>query len=203
MNHTVEQGDCCASLGHKFGIPWKKIWNDGRNAALKDLRKNPDVLFPGDEIFIPEIEPREESCSTEQLHKFVLKLEKVKLRLRLLEDDKPRKNLKYKLKIGNQELEGTTDGDGKLEHDISPGPKSAILTTDEHDVYDLNLGGLNPTDENTGVHQRLQNLGFLGIEKSDETVEASVSEFKEKNGMEKNGTVDDATRNKLKEKHGS
>ncbi len=202
MNHTVTQGDCCASLGHKFGIPWKKIWDHGNNAALKEKRKNPDVLFPGDEIFIPEIEPREESCATEQLHKFVLKIEKVKLRLRLLEEDKPRKNLKYKLKIGNQELEGTTDGDGKLEHDISPGPKSAVLTT-EQDVFDLKLGGLNPTEEGSGVHQRLQNLGFLGKEKSQPVVDASVSEFKDKNGLEKNGTVDDATRNKLKEKHGS
>lgn len=202
MNHTVTQGDCCASLGDKFGIPWRKIWNHGSNATLKNLRKNPDVLFPGDEVFIPDITLKEENCATEQLHKFVKKIEKVKLRLRLLEDDKPRKNLKYKLKIGNQELEGTTDGDGKLEHDISPAPKSAFLTT-EQDVYDLKLGGLNPTEEETGVHQRLQNLGFLGKEKSQEIVDASVSEFKDKNGMEKNGTVDDATRNKLKDKHGS
>ena len=104
MNYTVKQGDCCSSLGYKFGIPWKKIWDHANNAALRQKRKTPDVLFPGDTIFIPDKTLKEEPCSTEQLHKFKKKIEKVWLRLRLLEEDKPRKNLKYKLKIGDQEI---------------------------------------------------------------------------------------------------
>jgi hypothetical protein len=202
MNYTVKQHDCCSSLGHKYGIPWKKIWNHPKNAALKQKRKNPDVLFPGDLIFIPEITLKEEPCATDQLHKFKRKVDKVWLRLRLLEEDKPRKNLKYTLIIGNQTIEGTTDGNGKLEHKISPNPKEAWVKT-ETDVYHLKLGGLDPTEEDAGVEQRLQNLGFLGKDKSDEKVDASVKDFKKKNGLGETEEVNAATRSKLLEKHGS
>lgn len=202
MNYTVRQGDCCAHLGYKFGIPWKKIWNHANNAALKQKRKTPDVLFPGDAIFIPEKTLKEEQCGTEQLHKFKKKIEKVWLRLRLLEEDKPCRNLKYTLKIGGKEIEGTTDGNGKLEHKISPALREAWVIT-ETEVHHLKLGGLDPTEEKSGVEQRLTNLGFLGKQKSAAIVEASVKEFKDKNGLEKTGEVNTATRSKLLEKHGS
>lgn len=202
MNYTVQQGDCLSSLGYKFKIPWKKIWDHANNAALKQKRKSPDVLFPGDVIFIPEKTLKEENGATDQKHKFKKKLEKVWLRLRLLEEDKPRKNLKYTLKIGNQEIEGTTDGDGKLEQKISPGEKEAWVKTKE-DIYHLQLGFLDPEKEDSGVQQRLQNLGFLGTDKSAAKVSGSVKEFKKKNGLGETEEVNDATRNKLLEKHGS
>lgn len=202
MNYTVKQGDCCSSLGYKFGIPWKKIWDHASNAALRQKRKTPDVLFPGDAIFIPDKTLKEEPCSTEQLHNFKKKTEKVWLRLRLLEEDKPRKNLQYKLKIGDQEIEGTTDGNGKLEHKISPKHPEAWVIT-EIDVYHLTLGALDPTEEDSGVENRLQNLGFLGRQKSPAIVESSVKAFKDKNDLGNTGDVNAATRSKLLEKHGS
>ena len=202
MDYTVQQGDCLSSIGYKFKVPWKKIWDHGNNAALKQKRKSPDVLFPGDVLFIPEKTLKEENGATDQKHKFKKKLEKVWLRLRLLEEDKPRKNLKYTLKIGNQEIEGTTDGDGKLEQKISPAEKEAWVKTEE-DVYYLQLGNLDPTDENSGVEQRLQNLGFLGLDKSAEKVSSSVKDFKKKNSLGETDEVNEATRSKLLEKHGS
>jgi N-acetylmuramoyl-L-alanine amidase len=202
MNYTIKQGDCCASLEHEFGIPWKSIWNHASNTTLKQKRKTPDVLFPGDEIFIPETRLKEEPCATEKLHKFKKKVENVWLRLRLLEEDEPRRNLKYTLKIGDKEIKGTTDGNGKLEHKISPAPREAWVIT-ETDIYHLTLGGLDPTEEDSGVEQRLTNLGFLGNEKSPAIIEAAVKEFQDKNGLEQTGEVNDATRSKLLEKHGS
>jgi N-acetylmuramoyl-L-alanine amidase len=202
MNYTVQQGDCLSSLGYKFKIPWKKLWDHANNAALKQLRKSPDVLFPGDVIFIPEKTIKEEAGATDQKHKFKMKLEKVWLRLRLLEEDQPRRNLNYTLKIGNKEINGTTDGNGKLEQQISPAEKEAWVTTAE-DVYYLQLGFLDPESEDSGVQQRLQNLGFLGTDKSAEKVSSSVKEFKKKNSLGESEEVNDATRTKLHDKHGS
>lgn len=201
INHVVKPGDCCASLGFQFKVPWKKIWEYGENAEVKQLRKSPDVLNPGDKLVIPR-EMGEEQCATDQRHNFVKKIEKIKLRVVLLEEDQPRKNLKYTLKIGSDEIQGTTDGSGKLEHEISPGHKKASLITDDS-VYELNLGHLNPKEVDSGVEQRLQNLGFLGRNKSAPIKSAAVTQFKDKNGLPKNDTVDDATRDKLLEKHGS
>ncbi len=202
MEYTVKKGDCLASLGYKFKMPWKKIWEHGNNAALRQKRKSPDVLFPDDVVFIPDKTLKEENGATDQKHKFKLKVEKIWLRLRLLEDDEPRKNLKYTLKIGNQEIQGTTDGDGKLEQKISPKEKEAWVKTDE-DVYHLQLGFLDPENENSGVEQRLQNLGFLGIDKSGGKVSSAVKEFKKKNSLGETDEVNEATRTKLHDKHGS
>jgi hypothetical protein len=106
------------------------------------------------------------------------------------------------LEIDGQKIDGKTDGNGKLEQKISPGATEAWVKTDT-DIYYLKLGGLDPTEENTGVEQRLQNLGFLGNEKTEENVSASVKDFKKKNGLGETEEVNAATRAKLIEKHGS
>ena len=52
--HKVVQGEHLFGIARKYGFPdWKKIWNHGQNAELKELRKNPNVLFPGDELLFP------------------------------------------------------------------------------------------------------------------------------------------------------
>ncbi|MGB9698788.1 MAG: LysM peptidoglycan-binding domain-containing protein [Thermodesulfobacteriota bacterium] len=52
--YTVKQGDCLSSIGEKYGIFWEKIWNQPKNDKLKEKRKNPNILYPGDVIFIPD-----------------------------------------------------------------------------------------------------------------------------------------------------
>lgn len=202
MDYTVQQGDCLSSIGYKFKIPWKKIWEHGNNAALKQKRKSPDVLLPGDVLFIPEKTLKEENGATDKNHKFKLKVEKVWLRLKLLEEDKPRANLDYTLIIDGKEIKGKTDGSGKLEQKISPAVKEAWVKTKE-DVYYLQLGNLDPETEDSGVAQRLQNLGFLGKNKTPENKSAAVKEFKKKNSLGETEEVNSATQNKLVEKHGS
>jgi hypothetical protein len=202
MEYTVEQHDCLSSLGEKFGIPWEIIWNHSENAALKQKRKNPHVIFPGDKIFIPEIEIKEEIGATEKKHKFKKKSEKVLLRLRLLEEDVPRKNLKYTLVVNDQNIEGTTDGDGKLEQKIPASATEAWIKTKE-DVYHLKLGGLDPVEEDSGIEQRLKNLSFLGNEANAEAIAAAIKAFQEKHGLSATGNIDEAVRNKLRDIHGS
>lgn len=202
MNYTVIQGDCLSSIGEKYGIPWKKIWNHAENAAFKQARKDPNVLYPGDVLFIPDKGLKEENGSTEQKHKFVKKTDKVWLKVRLLEEDEPRKNLSYTLKFDGKSVTGTTDGDGKLEEEISDSTSEAWIKTDE-DVYYLKVGHLDPVEEDSGVAQRLQNLAFLGKDYDDESLSAAIKDFQKKYGLGETGTADDATQSKLKEKHGS
>ena len=50
--YTVKQGDYLAKIAAQFGFTnLKTIWDDPQNAKLKELRKNPNVLFPGDQLF--------------------------------------------------------------------------------------------------------------------------------------------------------
>jgi hypothetical protein len=64
--------------------------NHPENASLRQLRKDPNVLYPGDEIFVPERTERLESCATDQSHKFNEEDTGAKVKLRLLDADQPR-----------------------------------------------------------------------------------------------------------------
>jgi LysM repeat protein len=129
-NHIVVQGEHLSGIAKKYGFSsYKTIWDHGQNAELKKKRQNPNVIFPGDQLFIPDKEEKVESRNTEKKHTFELKAEKLKLRL-ILEDlyEKPIANAKCELQIENDSTELTTDGQGKIERDIKPTDARVFLT---------------------------------------------------------------------------
>ena len=205
MEYTVQQNDCLANLAAQFGFSWKTIWNHPQNAQLKQKRKNPNILLPGDIVFIPEKKLKEESAASQKLHRFKKKREKVMFRLRLLEEGEPRRNTAYTLLVGDLTFRGTTNGEGKLEHEIPADAHSAILTTAE-DSYSLQLGGLDPVEEVSGAQHRLQNLGFLPAAADgelNESTSAALRDFQQQHGLTVNGELTEATKSKLLEIHGS
>ena len=46
--YTVESGDSLSKIGGKYGIAWKAIWDSNR-----DILKDPDKIYPGQELKIP------------------------------------------------------------------------------------------------------------------------------------------------------
>ena len=115
-------------IAKKYGFSsHKKIWDHAQNAELKKQRQNPNVIFPGDQLFIPDKSEKKETRNTGQRHQFVLKTEKLKLRL-VLEDlyEKPIANAPCELRVENETFRLTTDGKGKIERDIKPGTRSAV-----------------------------------------------------------------------------
>jgi len=125
-------------------------------------------------------------------------------------DDEPRANVAYKLEVEGQVFTGTTDGDGRLEHDIPPDAARGQLIlepdTPNESIFPLNLGHLDPVSELSGVKQRLANLSY-GCGDCDDEETPQLAEalraFQAKHGLSINGEADDATRNKLKEVHGA
>jgi spore germination protein YaaH len=56
--YTVRAGDTLTSIAAQFGIPnWQALYHDPGNAAFRALRPNPDVIAPGDILFIPSSAP--------------------------------------------------------------------------------------------------------------------------------------------------
>jgi Putative peptidoglycan binding domain len=203
-NVTVDSGDCISTIAASHGFYWETIWNHPQNSALKQKRKDPGILFPGDIVFVPDVQVKTETRASGHHYKFVKKNNLVTLRLRLMNEFHARNGLKYSLKVGNLVLNGVTDGGGHLEKKIPVFATQAFLTTKE-DSYELAIGTLAPIEENLGVQHRLQNIGYLSEDASGQitaATTAAITKFQKDHGLTADGNLTDATRNKLKELHG-
>src|SRR2546422_4811278 len=145
IEHKVEQGDCLSSIAFQYGFFPATVWDDPANAKLKALRKDPNVLLPGDIVIVPDKRPKRMSVATNQVHPFRRKGVPERLRLQLLVAGKPRANEPYKLDIDGSVISGTTDGDGMVVEWIPPDAKHCrLILEDGAEEYDLDLAHLDP-----------------------------------------------------------
>jgi N-acetylmuramoyl-L-alanine amidase len=204
--HVVRQGECLSSIARTYGFAdYRTIWDDAQNATLKRERKNPDLLFPGDKLFIPEKGGREETGGTESRHRFVTRSTSVRLELAIRVDNEPVSGKPYTLRVGDRELQGTTDGDGVLRETIDPTAAHGHLRFDDPPLeWNLEIGHLDPVGKDTGVQARLNNLdhpcgdadGIPGPR-----TRAAVRQFQSRHGLRVTGAIDAATRDALRKTH--
>jgi hypothetical protein len=202
---TVSQGDSIPSLAKDYGFFPDTIWNHGANAGLRAKRKSMNQLFPGDEVFIPDLQKRIETRGTDATHKFKRKGVPARIKMQVLLLGEPRKNEPYVLVIDGKSYSGTLDGEGKFEQVIPPNAKGGqLLLNGGKESIPVNIGYLNPVSEVSGMQQRLNNLGFFcGNEDGDldDKTKEAVSNFQQRNGLKVTGAPDAATQAKLQELH--
>ncbi len=162
IDYTVHQGDCISSIANQFGFFEDTIWYHEANAELRQIRPDPNVLQPGDIVSIPDRSPKQESCGTDQRHRFVRKGIPVMLDIQLFDEDEPRSNLPFTVVVEGQYLEGSTDGEGRIRIGIPPGARNAELRLENDAPILLNLGEMDSDDTIEGLQARLHNLGFYG-----------------------------------------
>ena len=170
--HFVVQGEYLSKIARAHGFAdFHTIWDAPENKDLKEKRKNPNVLYPGDKLVIPDKEIREESRATEKKHKFELQGEKLTLRIKLMDlKNKPVEGHECTLIVEGDSKEFKTKSDGILEEEIStdhgtgklldrgkPDPKLPFNPPLE---VPLKVGHLDPEDKVSGQIARLNNLGY-------------------------------------------
>jgi hypothetical protein len=126
-------------------------------------------------------------------------------------EEEPMANADYILEADGQRVgEGKADGDGYVTIPLIPNAQAGKLIVnkgkpDERAIA-LDLGGMDPVDEVTGVRKRLKNLGYVcqseGPDDSPD-LKTALTKFQERNSLEPTGKLDDTTRNKIKDLHGS
>ena len=208
--HTVKQGECISSIAYKYGFFPDTLQQEAENSELMQSQRNPDILYPGDVINIPEKKEKSESIDTEKRHTFVRKGVPVYLKLRLLDDEqKPRANVDYTLSVDSLTFTDTTDYDGYIDKPIPPDSKRAILKLkidEKTEVYEIPLGHIDPIEEISGIQERLHNLGYdcgnIDGEFGDKT-RKMMNLFQRQNGLEETDVINDETRQKLLDLHGS
>lgn len=191
IQHRVRQGECIASIAHEHGFHWETLWDHPENRALAQARRDPNCLAPGDEVVIPDREVKAVSVPTGASHRFRLRTTPVKLRLELLRDGEPRSNEPYTLVVDGVDHQGTTDESGRLECWVAPGARQGSLVVGG-DEYEVLLRHLDPGDTDTGIQQRLANLGLY-----DGDLRAALADFQLQQGLAATGEPDAATLERL------
>ena len=222
--YQVQAGDCLASIAKKFGFrDYRVIYDDPNNKEFKKARPDPNVIYPGDALYIPDPKPSTKTApaKTDKRNKFVVNVEKLLLRIQVKdEDEKPLSGKSYELRLGTSDVrKGATDGDGIVEQPIDATTAAAKLLVFDGDpktgplyVWDVAIGHLNPAETLSGSKARLNNLGYFCGEATESVDDASdgpdlvttlaIAGFQETNGLERTGTLDDATAKELVEVHG-
>src|SRR5579872_3008995 len=58
--HVVSEGENLTLIARKYGLSsYRKIWNHPDNGDLREKRGTPDLLCPGDRVYVPDTEPAE------------------------------------------------------------------------------------------------------------------------------------------------
>jgi hypothetical protein len=214
--HVVEQGEYLSQIAFEAGFRnYEAVWNDAANADLKKKRQNPNVLFPGDVVVIPDRKTREESVATDQRHRFKVTIPKLKLRIRLIGlDSKPAADVEVDITIDGNVTPVTTPGDGMIEQLLSPIARGgSIRFKDERTAFkqqiaiEVKVGHLDPVEEESGQRGRLNALGYEAgdpAKSGDGSLEfrSAVEEFQCDHASKVDGVVGPLTRKKLQDVYG-
>lgn len=109
---------------------------------------------------------------------------------------------------GVEVAKGQTDGDGRIQEKVPTASSAGTLIlhqgTDTEQRYDLRWRHMDPLKEVSGVCKRLFNLGLPCPPETTVTpaVAGALRIFQQQNNVPVTGQADEATRAKLKEKHG-
>jgi hypothetical protein len=211
--HTVRQGECLASLAAQYGLPdWRAIYNHPENASFQQKRPNPNVIAPGDRVYIPDKDALFKNGTTDSKNPFVLARDKTSLLIVAADQDgNPYQQYDYKLTVGENVYEGKTDSEGMLRHVIDARAAEGELTVwwpgtpPRHCTWQLKLGHLDPVNQISGIQARLNNLGYnagpvdgiLGP-----LTKAAVTRFQQKYQLTADGDPGPITQSKLEEIYG-
>jgi hypothetical protein len=210
--HVVVRGEHLASIAERYGFEnFETIWNAPENSELRKHRENPSTLLPGDEVLVPDKTEPAFARPAAQSHKFVVHVPQTLLRLRVLDlYGDPVASTDGVLTIDGRGQDVTTDGDGRLEIPIRRDARSAHLALGTI-AFDLSIGALDPLPEDTGIEQRLGNLGYPtrdpdddggeGVEHA-EQLALAVELFQDDSGVTPDGEADATFVDRLGKRYG-
>src|SRR5947207_1978429 len=73
VTHIVRRGDWLSRIAKKYGYRnWVVIYEAPENSEFRRKRPDPNLIYPGDKIVIPNKEPKDEKGTTGQKNKFEL-----------------------------------------------------------------------------------------------------------------------------------
>ena len=204
--YVVRPGDYLKKLSHALGFDADGAWDHPKNADMKKQR-DPNLLHPGDVLYVPDRAPKWEALIKGKTNAYVATVPRTKVHLSFRELNKPRASERYVIHGMGEPKEGTTDGEGALEVEVPVHVREIQVTFPKAYVtYAVRIGDMDPVDEPSGVRKRLQHLGFYE-QAPDADLEAADARglvaFQRARGLPETGVLDDTTKTRLIADHGS
>jgi hypothetical protein len=162
--YVIKQGDYLAKLAYTLGFDANTVWNDPKNADLRTLRPDPNILWPTDVLYIPDpVDAAPMTLSSGTTNTFVTDPPTIPMNLRFLEPECASQACTV------QELPLltglTTDSNGSVSFSVPITSETlTVAFTDSGKTFTIALGALDPIDTLSGVFQRLQNLGYIDVD---------------------------------------
>jgi hypothetical protein len=184
----AQQGDCIYSIAARAGHLWQTVWNHPENRELREARKDPGILLPGDRVFVPQLKVKSLMLQSGKRYRIVIEGQLVWLRLRMYDGDgELLARTEYRLTVGQREQLVTTDDEGSLEAQVPVLAKQArLVQVATGEAFTVLLGHMDPTGSPGAVRKRLANLGYHeGGEEGemsaelDEIAEALLADFRQ------------------------
>lgn len=213
--HTVVKGDHLQKLAKENGLTdWRDIYDAPENAEFRKLRPDPNFIFPGDQVFIPDLLPPAPFTIDPGTHQpFEVSSPLLRLQFKVTNafGAHPLVGKDYELSVLDQVFEGQVPANGIIDHEVLASATTATLTVTpepggESIVFQIDIAQLAPIDTTEGIQARLQSLGYQigeidGV--NDARVRHAVVRFQRQHGLTVDGIAGPQTQAKLKQVYGS
>jgi hypothetical protein len=214
LKHVAGQGECITSIAAMYGFQdYRIVYDHPENAAFKAKRPDPNVIYPGDVLAIPDPRSKHVSCATGKEHRFRLNVGRRLLRIALKDhENRPLASVDYVLSIEGTEIAAKTDSDGLLEQAVPVRATEGVVNLPRYGLsLKIQIGHLDPVHDDdgdapihSGIRARLVNLGYLSGRDGDDATTRAVAAF-QRNALGRDapdGIADRETRAALLAQHG-
>lgn len=209
--YVVRQGDYLARLAYVHGFDANEVWNHAQNAELREMGRTPELLNPGDILYLP-VKPKEGlSFSAGGPNRYQAKVPTVKVSMTFKDAEGVLSDEPYEVHgLGTDGSSGQpetrkTDGNGNVELELPVTTREVTIVFPNQNVaYEVRVGDMDPVSEMSGVHKRLQNLGFADRDPHGAIgdTEGAIRAFQKANELSPTGALDDETTQLLRDQHG-
>jgi hypothetical protein len=211
--YVVKQGDYLTKLSHRMGFSAKDVWSHPKNAELKKLRGDGEILCAGDILHVPDEPKKRLPLEAETSNRYEARVPRLPVRLVLAIDGEPLAGERYRVEgIGDDE-EKVTDGEGAATFEVDVHIRAVtVVLLDRKMRCRMMVGDLDPVSEPSGARMRLTNLGFYdpavaGEDQyeahQDGALRAALVAFQRAKGLEVTGELDETTRAELVAQNGA
>ena len=167
VEHVVKQGETLTRVAKQYGLTCEDLSEHADNAELCQLRPDANILFPGDTVQIPDIEPPKLPLILNTINVFICVEEPEQFIFKLQDLDGQSVDIhKATLVISGESIDATVNNN-HISCTLPPNAgKDAVLNIwlrdqeEPDESMPISLGYLDPVNTLSGVQARCNALGY-------------------------------------------